>query len=294
MTTQLICYHWINDSYSEFRPTTIVNATTNRFITILRENKFNNTSSLFEVISSKSMLKLFMDIEYVPDNNTAKGIINKFIRYFASTYKVNIEKFVVTKNRWVGRRKKHSYHVVFTDLQFTLVDIRHIVVGFIIKYPDYNKYIDLSCYVQNSLFRCIEQYSIDAFNQVRSDNLQNYHSFYDIEEDKFINESEITMELIRGSIIQDIKHCDRLKLYIPKQSPGLIPLLTEYKKLKGFNKEPLFELESTINVIFDKVTKLETYMQEPKSSKTNVSQIIYYTMFLILIILYCIMLFRDY
>jgi hypothetical protein len=239
----MIRYHDISNNYAEFRTATVQKILTKDFIDLLKTRYLDNQSSIFESIGKTSPIKIYMDIEYVSNDQMLQRIIDKFQDFFKRYFRLPIGHYVVTKNNYISRKKLNSYHFVFTDYKLRLFDVRNLIGMFVVRHAEFNDYIDLQCYSVDNLFRSIGQYTIDHYNNVRSNNFENYHSLYNLHESRFYREDELTDELIEQSIVQGIDSCKELDAKIPIQSQPIINILIDYKKNKGCNGKPLVHVK---------------------------------------------------
>lgn len=256
----MIRYHDIRSNYSEFRTNTIKTVSTRKFIDLLKSRHLDDVSSIFEVLGNKGPIRIYLDIEYVPNDRILIRIINQFKDFFERYFKREIGSYVVTKNHYVSKKKLNSYHVIFTKYKFRLFDVRNLVELFVIRFAEFNDFIDLKCYSVDNLFRSIGQYTIDHYNNVRSDNFENYHGIYNLTEGRFYEDNELNDELIEGTIIQGIEHCKEFDVKIPKQSQAIVNILIDYKKNKGCSGKSVLHVKREYEQIQEDLTYLKNFM----------------------------------
>lgn len=256
----MIRYHDISNNYAEFRTSSVKKISTRDFINLLKTRHLDNQSSIFEVIGKTNLVKIYMDIEYVSNDQVLQRIIETFQDFFKRYFRLPIGPYVVTKNHYISKKKLNSYHVVFTDYKLRLFDIRNLIGMFVVRHAEFNDYIDLQCYSVDNLFRSIGQYTIDHYNNVRSNNFENYHSLYNLPECRFYREDELTDVLIEKSVIQVIDSCKELGVKVPIQSQAIINILIDYKKNKGCNGKPLVHVKREYEQIQTDLIQLKNFI----------------------------------
>lgn len=234
----MIRYHNISNEYSEFRTNTVITVPTNDFINLLKDTRLNLESSVFEVIGKTNLMKIYMDIEYVANDQVLQKIIDTFKDFFEKYFRFPVGPYVVTKNHYISKKKLHSYHVVFTKYKLRLFDVRNLIRMFVIRHAEFNDYIDLQCYSVDNLFRSVGQYTIDHYNNTRSINFENYHGIYNLREKRFYDEDELSDKLLEETVIQAIDHCEEFTAKIPIQSQAIVNILIGYKKNRCNNAKP--------------------------------------------------------
>lgn len=256
----MIRYHNIRSNYSEFRINTINTVDTPEFIDLLKSRHLDNDSSIFEVIGKTELIKIYLDIEYVPHDQVLKKILEQFNSFFEKYFRFPIGPYVVTKNHCISKKKLHSYHVIFTKFKLRLFDVRNLVEMFVIRHSEFNDYIDLKCYSVNNLFRSIGQYTIDHYNSVRSINFDNYHGIYNLSEGRFYKDDELTDELFEGTIIQGIRYCEEFVPKVPIQSQSLINILAEHKKNKRTSGKSIIHVNRNYEQIQTDIAQLKNFV----------------------------------
>lgn len=253
----MIRYHDIQSDYSEFRTNTIKTIRTAEFINLLKSRHLDNTSSIFEVIGKTTPIKIYLDVEYVPGDQVLKKIIDQFNDFFEKYFRFPVGPYVVTKNHFVSKKKLHSYHIIFTKYKLRLFDVRNLIGKFVVRHAEFNDYIDLKCYSVDNLFRSIGQYTIDHYNNVRSNNFDNYHGLYNLSEGRFYNKDELTNKLLEKSIIQGVDRCKEFSPKVPIQSQPIVNILIDYKKNKGCNGKPVVHVKREYDQIQTDLTQLK-------------------------------------
>lgn len=235
----MIRYHNIQNAYSEFRTNTVQKLSASDFIKLLKSRSNDEKSSIFEVIGKSELIKIYFDIECVPNDQVLRTILDKFQSFATKFLKVYLDNYVVTKNHYIDSKKKMcSYHVVFTDYKLRLYDVRNLVGMFVTKHAEFNNFIDLQCYAVDNLFRSVGQYTVDHYNNVRSYNFENYHSLYNLKEERFYEDIEINDSMIGKTIIQNINDTTEFPRMVPIQPQALINILIEHKKFRLSKNNP--------------------------------------------------------
>lgn len=235
----MIRYHNIQNAYTEFRTNTVQKLSASDFIKLLKSRSNDEKSSIFEVIGKSELIKIYFDIECVPNDQVLRTILDKFQSFAIKFLKVYLDNYVVTKNHYIDSKKKMcSYHVVFTDYKLRLYDVRNLVSMFVTKHAEFNNFIDLQCYAVDNLFRSIGQYTVDHYNNVRSYNFENYHSLYNLKEERFYEDVEINDSMIGKTIIQNINDTTEFPRMVPIQPQALINILIEHKKFRLSKNNP--------------------------------------------------------
>jgi hypothetical protein len=229
----MIRYHNIQNAYSEFRTNTIQKLPVSDFVKLLKSRYNDKKSSIYEVIGKSELIKIYFDIECVPNDQVLRTILDKFQSFANKFLRIHLDNYVVTKNHYIDSKKKMcSYHVIFTDYKLRLFDVRNLVGMFVTKHAEFNNFIDLQCYSVDNLFRSIGQYTIDHYNNVRSYNFENYHSLYNLKEERFYKDIEINDSMIKKTIIQSIHDTNEFPKMVPIQPQPLINILIEHKKFR--------------------------------------------------------------
>jgi hypothetical protein len=270
----MIRYHNIQNAYSEFRTNTIQKLSTSDFTKLLKSRYNDEKSSIYEVIGNSELIKLYFDIECVPNDQVLRTILDKFQTFAKKSLRVYLDNYVVTKNHYIDPKKKMcSYHVIFTDYKLRLFDVRNLVGMFVTKHAEFNNFIDLQCYSVDNLFRSIGQYTIDHYNNVRSYNFENYHSLYNIKEERFYEDVEINDSMIGKTIIQNINDTNEFPKMIPVQPQSLINILIEHKKfrLSKNNQQKSDQQRSNFNesIIKSVNESIETQINESMNRLMN-------------------------
>lgn len=152
--TNLVRYIALEKSYTENCSSKYKHATTEAYQKLIDTS---SSPSRFEILSGTANLKMYFDIEKIPNENIIKPLIDDLIYFIKKTAGIDIVDYALTYNSGSSSHSGHSYHLILQGYCTTQDNMRNLVNHFIAEIPAYEPYIDVSVYSHNRFFRSINQ-----------------------------------------------------------------------------------------------------------------------------------------
>lgn len=188
----------IQKSYKENTLNNYVSVTVEEYIKLINNNKCSMCCTLYEVLEENRAVKIYMDIENIPNNETEKiyTIIDLFKKYCKENYDLKLTDYVLTQNNSSETHPGLSYHIIFKYYNTYIYILRNLMENFIIKYSELEKYIDCSVYSSLRLFKSVYQIGTTEIK-----NPNNYHNLIiGTVEDSIIQNTVNTKEFFRNEL----------------------------------------------------------------------------------------------
>lgn len=188
----------IQKSYKENTLNNYVSVTIEEYIKLINNNKCSMCCTLYEVLEENRAIKIYMDIENIPNNETEKiyTTIDLFKKYCKENYDLELTDYVLTQNNSSETHPGLSYHVIFKYYNTYIYILRNLMENFIIKYSELEKYIDCSVYSSLRLFKSVYQIGTTEIK-----NPNNYHNLIiGTVEDSIIQNTVNTKEFFRNEL----------------------------------------------------------------------------------------------
>ena len=188
----------IQKSYKENISSNYVSVTVDEYIKLINNNKCSMQNTLYEVLEEDRAVKIYMDIENVPYEETERiyTIIDLFKKYCKENYDLELTDYVLTQNNSSGTHPGLSYHVIFKHYNTYIYILRNLISNFIAKYSELDKYVDCSVYSSLRLFKSVYQIGT---TEVKIPN--NYHNLIiGTVEDSIIQNTINTKEFYRNEL----------------------------------------------------------------------------------------------
>lgn len=216
----------IQKSYKENIFSNYVSVSVKEYVKLININKCSMQYTLYEVLEENRAVKLYMDIENIPYNDTTKiyNIIQTFKKYCKEKYDLELTDYVLTQNNSSGTHPGLSYHVIFKHYNVYIHVLRNLMENFLNNNPELDEYIDCSVYSSLRLFKSVYQIGT---TEVKNPN--NYHNLMiGTVEDSIIQNIENTKEFSKDLLNQ--KHIT-IKFFEKDELNNTIENLIEHDEI---------------------------------------------------------------